>query len=907
VAKPKLAVTADFVTQTYTVTATAGAGGTISPLTALVSHGQPTSFTVTAGTGYEVASVTGCAGTLTGNTYKTGPITGACTVSATFSPIAYPVTATAGTNGAVSPASRTVNHGNTTTFTVTPETGYTAMVTGCSGSLNGTTYTTGPITGACTVSATFSPTVNAWTVTAQAGPNGAISPASQRVNPGATAAVTVTPAAGYTARVAGCNGSLIENRYTTGPVTADCTIIADFQPTPTAEAPALLTATVPNGVVGIPYGALLTASGGEPPYTYTATGLPPGLTLTADGALGGTPTASGDFTITATVTDGLARRGQRRYALEVAPELTLATRTLPDGVVQAPYTQTLQALGGHPPYTFRAEGLPPGLTLSTDGVLDGVPTQAGDAALQITVEDSQGRTVSQTMLWTVREAAFSRPVAAEPAQTVQGALSTPAAVACTLNDRQTLTLKLGDPGAPATGPAGITLPDGLLQLVVQGCTAGGVTVTVTLAYPDPLPPGADYWKYGPTADDPVDHWYPLPGAQVTGNTVTFTLIDGGVGDADLQANAVIRDPGGRGLPNLRIGGSVAASSPLSQPYRATLQARYGSAPQAAFRASAAATDAAYVWSVAEGVLPPGLTLEGTTEDATLSGVPTQAGVYPFTLQVIDRGHGRLLAQQSYTLEILQPEPVAALVDHYYQAILGRAPDAAGHAYWTGEVARMQTLGVDIQEAFRVMAGQFFTSAEYRDRQTDNDQYVTDLYATFFNRAPDTGGLVYWTGQLAAGLPRDVVMYHFLFSSEFADAMYELFGDTAVRAEINLVGDFYRGLLHRLPDDSGLVYWRDRFRAAQCQGAPAVTAAADEISRLFANSAEYLNRARTNPDYLADLYDAFMRRGAELAGFHYWVAQLDNGALTREQVRQVFVQSPEFQGRVQQVIAEGCLE
>lgn len=62
----------------------------------------------------------------------------------------------AGANGTTSPASRSVAHG-ATTFTVTPETGYSASASGCGGSLSGATYTTGAITAACAVSASFNP------------------------------------------------------------------------------------------------------------------------------------------------------------------------------------------------------------------------------------------------------------------------------------------------------------------------------------------------------------------------------------------------------------------------------------------------------------------------------------------------------------------------------------------------------------------------------------------------------------------------------------------------------------------------------------------------------------------------------------------------------------------------------
>ena len=121
-----------------------------------MNHGQSTTFTVTPNAGY-TASASGCGGSLSGTTYTTGVITAACTVSATFSQQSYAVSTSAGANGSIS-AGKTVNHGQSTTFTVTPNAGYTAAASGCGGSLSGTIYTTGLITGACTVNATFSQT-----------------------------------------------------------------------------------------------------------------------------------------------------------------------------------------------------------------------------------------------------------------------------------------------------------------------------------------------------------------------------------------------------------------------------------------------------------------------------------------------------------------------------------------------------------------------------------------------------------------------------------------------------------------------------------------------------------------------------------------------------------------------------
>ncbi|MCM2338879.1 MAG: hypothetical protein NDI62_00255 [Burkholderiales bacterium] len=101
--------------------------------------------------GQLLASASGAAATVAACASGTAwnPTAGACK--------SYTVTGTAGTGGAITPASRTVAYGLTTTFTVTPNTDYSInTVSGCSGTLSGNTYTTGAITANCTVTATFS-------------------------------------------------------------------------------------------------------------------------------------------------------------------------------------------------------------------------------------------------------------------------------------------------------------------------------------------------------------------------------------------------------------------------------------------------------------------------------------------------------------------------------------------------------------------------------------------------------------------------------------------------------------------------------------------------------------------------------------------------------------------------------
>src|SRR6185436_2366473 len=122
------------------------------------------------------------------------------------------------------------------------------------------------------------------------------------------------------------------------------------------------------------------------------------------------------------------------------------------------------------------------------------------------------------------------------------------------------------------------------------------------------------------------------------------------------------------------------------------------------------------------------------------------------------------------------------------------------------------------------------------------------------------------------LPREVALASFMFSTEFGNFTTAIFGNPATRAEVNTVVDFYRGLLARTPDTGGFNFWVGRFRTAQCLNAAAVTNEVEAISSAYTLSSEYLARARTNAQYIGDLYNAFLRRGGDLAGVQFWIGQ-----------------------------------
>ncbi|MFZ5635352.1 MAG: putative Ig domain-containing protein [Pseudomonadota bacterium] len=197
----------------------------------------------------------------------------------------------------------------------------------------------------------------------------------------------------------------------------------------------LTPATLPGGTAGTAYTQTLTIAGGIAPYTVTQTGaLPTGLTFNAaTRTFSGTPTQSGTFNISVTVTDstgGTAATVTNNYTLTIAvPTLTLtpAAGALPGGTAGTAYTQTFTASGGIAPYAYAvsAGALPAGLTLNTaTGALSGTPTVAGTFNFSVTATDSTtGTAATVTNAYTL---AISAPtITINPPTLPNGVFSVP--------------------------------------------------------------------------------------------------------------------------------------------------------------------------------------------------------------------------------------------------------------------------------------------------------------------------------------------------------------------------------------------------------------------------------------------------------------------------------------------------
>ena len=240
----------------FTVSVTAGPGGTVSPNSSQqVLEGDSVTFNATPNVGYLLNTFTtnssGCVAARSGTRLTIGSVHANCTVSATFVRASFLVTPTAIGNGSISPSAvQTVLYGDSKVFTLTPQLGHKlGSISGCPGGagLSGNTYTTGPITTNCTVTATFivMPIATFHNVSTSVGGapgGGSVSPTSATVEEGLTTSFVVTPNYGfYVDGVTGCgvsfNGGATPRTtaltITTTAVFADCHIVAYFGVSPT--------------------------------------------------------------------------------------------------------------------------------------------------------------------------------------------------------------------------------------------------------------------------------------------------------------------------------------------------------------------------------------------------------------------------------------------------------------------------------------------------------------------------------------------------------------------------------------------------------------------------------------------------------------------------------------------------
>ena len=171
--------------------------------------------------------------------------------------------------------------------------------------------------------------------------------------------------------------------------------------------PAITSAQVTNGAVGVPFNFTLQASG-QAPIAFQSTPLPAGLFLVGT-TIVGVPTVAGSFTVNITATNTFGSNTQPLTIIIAPPTPPTITSTLSiqgmAGVALPPYQVTAT---GSLPITYSATNLPTGLVFA-NGILSGTPTTAGSYVITLTASNSAG-TNTQTLVLNVNPVVIGQDV-----------------------------------------------------------------------------------------------------------------------------------------------------------------------------------------------------------------------------------------------------------------------------------------------------------------------------------------------------------------------------------------------------------------------------------------------------------------------------------------------------------------
>ena len=237
----------------------------------------------------------------------------------------------------------------------------------------------------------------------------------------------------------------------------------------------------------------------------------------------------------------------------LAPAFASATLAYTDAVANAVTSITVTSTIADATATVKVNGT----TVASGSASAAIALPVGSTTVTITVTAQDGTT---TQTYTVNVTRAAAVIAVFSGTTFTG---TGIATATLSGGGATCTFgTTAFVGPSVAAPAGVTFPDGLFDFTTTNCTG---TITVTVTFPTTFAAGAQYWKYGPTPSLSSPHWYTLAAGApnnlvLSGNSATFTITDGGLGDDDLTVNDTIVDRGGIG-----IAAAVAAVDPLTVP------------------------------------------------------------------------------------------------------------------------------------------------------------------------------------------------------------------------------------------------------------------------------------------------------------------------------------------------------
>ena len=372
---------------------------------------------------------------------------------------------------------------------------------------------------------------------------------------------------------------------------------------------AIGTTSLPNGTVGMAYYATVKAIGGCTPYKWAIVSgsLPAGVSAKASSTttslnFGGKPTTAGSYYFTVKVTGCGGHTSQKSYKVVIQAAtsggLEIQTTSLPNGAIGTPYSAVVKASGGCTPYKWAvASGsLPAGVSArasssTTSLNLIGTPTTAATYSFTIKVTGCGGGT-SQKSYKVAIQAATSSGIAITTTSVPNGTVGT------------------------------------VYSAVVKA--SGGCTPYKWAIASGSLPAGVTAKASSTTTS------LTLTGTPTTAASYSFVVkvtgCGGGTSQMSFKVTIQAATSGGIGITTISVpNGTV------------------GTAYSAAVKASGGCTP--YKWAIAAGTLPAGITAKtsSTTTSLNLTGTPTAAATYSFTVKVTACGGGT--SQMAYKVAI----------------------------------------------------------------------------------------------------------------------------------------------------------------------------------------------------------------------------------------------------------------
>jgi len=506
---------------------------------------------------------------------------------------------------------------------------------------------------------------------------------------------------------------------------------------------------------GVAYSQTLSATGGTAPYTFAltsgASSLPTGMSF-SNNTLSGTPTQAGTFNLSFSVTDNVGATGSKSYSLTVGSPTIVLSQQPSTAFITVPYSFTLAASGGNAPYTYAlhaSDTAPPGLVLSSNGVISGTPTTLGTYSFRVDAVDSS--TPSNGGVLTINLTVANQPPTAGPVSATVNYDSTNNPITLALSGPVATSVAVGTQAThgtatasgtsitytPTTGYAG---PDSFTYTASNGAGSSSpatVTITVsppTIVYAPANPPGG-------TAG--VAYSQSIAGASGGAAPYTYTIASGALpAGVTLAANGTLSgtptatgaftfqvkaadSSTGTGAPfskttanlSLTIAAPTIAFAPATLP---------GGTANTAYSQTIVASGGTAPYTYAEtGTLPTGITLTST---GVLSGTTTQAGSFPITVTATDSttGTGPFVGTQNYTLTIAGPTitlspaslPNATVGTAYSQTLSASGGTAPYTFSATGSTPPGMTLGASgTLSGTPTTAGDFNFTAVATDAQS----------------------------------------------------------------------------------------------------------------------------------------------------------------------------------------------